>query len=747
MEWKTEERAVTDCNLSTLRTFSWQSASLSLSFSAHEDSPVKMTGLAGRGMKLQDFSAFEALPIVEILSPASGRTMNHQRLSDTQVGSHLHFVSAKTGQDEHERVLEIIQHSDVDNIDVSVVFAQEIGVSAVRCSATIHANAHFVAESVSSLYLPVPLDEGSKSVGDVTAYWADSSWAAENNWHSQKLRDGVLTDIDTVVNPRVPSNRFRLSSHSTWSTGEWLPLGMVEVPSTQAVSGGTFSMMWQVENNGPWSWEIGEGLDGLHVLAGGPNFDEHQWAAILEAGQEFQTVPVSMAVCAGTWRDAAEEMTLQRRALVAQGHRVGGAEIGAGSWSKVVYNDYMNTLFGDPTLEKEAPLIEAAGRVGADIFCVDAGWYDSNNGSWWDSVGEWEPSTNRFGAEGLAGIARRVEEAGMGLGLWLEPEVVGVKSPMARKLPDSAFFCRFGQRVADDGRYLLDLRSAQAREHLDATVDRLVREFNVKFFKFDYNSVPGIGTQVDSNTLGEGLFAHTRAYLQWVDSLRSRYPDVMIENCGSGAMRSDYAMLSRFDLQSTSDQCNPQIYAAIASGASLSVLPEQQGNWGYAQQEMDMETASFTLAAGILGRLYLSGFINRMDEQHLNLVRTAIELQREVLKKQKSLIPWWPLGLPRFNAEWQAVGLCPQTPNSQPGYMTLWNRGSDRCAEIDLPQGAELEQVFPLPHTDTAEWSLERVDSTTLRVSVPGGAVSARVFKIHYSGAHHPSVHYPNETA
>lgn len=79
-------------------------------------------------------------------------------------------------------------------------------------------------------------------------------------------------------------------------------------------------------------------------------------------------------------------------------------------------------------------------------------------------------------------------------------------------------------------------------------------------------------------------------------------------------MRADYAMLPDVSSQST-DQCDPAIYAAIAAGASMSILPEQQGNWGYAQQEMDDETAVFTLAAGIAGRLYLSGFVGRMDER------------------------------------------------------------------------------------------------------------------------------------
>ena len=59
----------------------------------------------------------------------------------------------------------------------------------------------------------------------------------------------------------------------------------------------------------------------------------------------------------------------------------------------MVFNDYMNTLMGDPTTAKLLPLIDAAAGAGAEVFCIDAGWYD-NGTSWWDSVGEWQPSTD-----------------------------------------------------------------------------------------------------------------------------------------------------------------------------------------------------------------------------------------------------------------------------------------------------------------------------------------------------------------
>lgn len=647
-----------------------------------------------------------------------------------------------------------------DGLTVVSVFEAYPGVSAVRAYTILRSPRPFPVEAVTSLNLTLPLDASGATVESSRLYWGDSAWAVENDWHCANLRDTAVRDRNLVINPGESSSRFALISASTWSTGVHQPAGIIEASGAGA-GVAAFSVMWQIEHNGAWEWEVGENDPGLHIAAFGPEYQDHHWDTALGEGNDFTSVPVSFSVAAGDWQRAVAEMTLQRRAL----RRAKAAELGREAEFEhtqglVVYNDYMNTLFGDPRLDKELPLIVGAAKVGADVFCIDAGWYDSTDGGWWDMVGEWEPSTNRFGDAGLAGLAQTIRDHGMGLGLWLEPEVIGVKSPLAATLPDEAFFTRHGVRVCDSGRYLLDFRSPAAREHVTRTVDRLISEFGAVFFKFDYNTVPGTGTDRDVESVGGGLLAHCRAYLDWLDDLRRRHPDVMIENCGSGAMRADYAQLSRLDLQSTSDQCDPLIYAAIAAGAGLTILPEQQGNWGYAQQEMDDETAVLTLATGVLGRLYLSGFINRMDESRLGLVRDAIALQRRVLAEQERLVPWWPAGLPDFNGDWLVSGLRPApvaqvtgavgaagsvgsgndgAPDAAVSYLTVWRRGGESFVDVALPESAAIRQIFPDPANashapNTAVWSVERLDSGVVRIhAAETSQPSARIFAVEMS--------------
>jgi hypothetical protein len=185
---------------------------------------------------------------------------------------------------------------------------------------------------------------------------------------------------------------------------------------------------------------------------------------------------------------------------------------------------------GDPSADVLHPLIDAAAEAGAECFVIDAGWY-ANGGDWWVGVGEWQPSNGRF-PNGINEVLDHIRRRGMVPGLWLEPEVVGINSPVALKLPDSAFLQRDGVRVSDHGRYHLDFTADATVAFLDEVLDHLVNDHGVGYFKFDYNIRADVGS--DANTAntastGHGLLLHNRAYLAWVDALRQRHPRLVLE--------------------------------------------------------------------------------------------------------------------------------------------------------------------------------------------------------------------------
>ncbi|MFD9390139.1 hypothetical protein ACFWBB_05175 [Streptomyces sp. NPDC060000] len=64
-------------------------------------------------------------------------------------------------------------------------------------------------------------------------------------------------------------------------------------------------------------------------------------------------------------------------------------------------------------------------------------------------------------------------------------------------------------------------------------------------------------------------------------SLLDRHPRLVLENCGSGGLRMDYAQLAVAQLQSTSDQQDPFRYPPIAAAAATAATPEQAAVWAY----------------------------------------------------------------------------------------------------------------------------------------------------------------------
>jgi alpha-galactosidase len=658
-------------------------------------------------------------PMVEILAVGHGRLRAANRLTGTALGAGIRVVEVKEDVDERGwPAIHVVAENPQHAIAVDCWLSSPAGADVVRAQVRVTntGTVPIVLQSVTTLALPICLS------GDPTTptpaerldlLSGTSDWLGEGRWERLPLRSAGLADLSLSAHGQGGRNGVMARSQGSWSTDGDLPVGGLIAEAGQ-------TWLWQVESSGGWRWEIGEDLDGCSLALSGPTDEDHQWQPELAPGESHSTVPVALAF--GPDLDSAvAALTAYRRAL-RRLHRDNAA-------LPVIFNDYMNTLMGDPSSERLRPLIDAAAAAGAEVFCIDAGWYDDGE-DWWDSVGEWVPSTHRF-TGGLGVLLERIRQHGMTPGLWLEPEVIGVRSPMAKRLPVEAFWQRAGERVVEAGRYHLDLRHPAARAHLDEVVDRLVTVLGVGYFKLDYNIRPGAGTDRDGVSPGVGLLGHTRAYHDWLDGVLDRHPDLILENCASGAMRMDYGLLSRMQLQSTSDQQDAFRYPAIAVAAPLSVAPEQCANWAYPQPGMDPEEAAATLVTGLAGRLYLSGHLDRMSPPELALVTAAVDAYGELRGLLATATPRWPLGLPGWEDPWLALELA----GTAGGVLHLWHRrpGTGQVA-LTFPrlrgQPLQIDTVFPtrLPPWETA-WDAATATLTVTTVATES-TLSARTFRL-----------------
>lgn len=681
----------------------WTSPRLAVELTGGEDSPMAMViGLPGRS------SLLRSLPLVEVFTSSEQRARTSETYIRSAIGERLR-LHAITSTDQP---LGLAVHIDQRDARTGLTVLSRLQVmgdaAALRISHQI-INGSDKPVVLTAVATVLGFGHDERHLEEFDLGWASSEWLAENRWRRGPLRD-TLPRLDLALHAQNGRGRFALSSTGAWSTGQFMPLGVLGDERT------TTSLAWQIESGVGWNWELGQTTDGGFLTLTGPTDREQHFAERLKPHEQFTSVPVTVALGADHADSAFQELTLARRASH-PGH-------GAAAGYPIIYNDFMNTLMGDPTTEKLLPLIDAAAESGAEYFCIDAGWF-ADQTDWWNGVGDWREAPDRF-TDGLAAVIERIHALGMRSGLWIEPEVVGVESPLAKSLPDNAFFQRFGARVLEHSRYQLDFRHPAVVSKLDATVDHLVDTYGISFLKLDYNIDPGVGTDYQAAAPGGGLLAHSRAFTHWLDALASRHPNLLIENCSSGAMRMDYAYLSRTHLQSTSDQQDFRLYPPIAASAPAAVLPEQAGNWAYPSRDMTDAETVFALAAGFAGRLYLSGFLDELRPEQRRLVREAVGTAKRWRGWIAEALPSWPLGLPKWDDAEIAVALHAQDE----GLLVLWSR-SDGSAEIHLPYEFEgFEAVFPLVQPSGSTWLVgHRQQGAGSTVVAPPG-FSAQVYRL-----------------
>ena len=615
----------------TTEPFQWTTGNLVFSFDLNAGK-LRQRRLVPSGVAMP---ATDSSSGVEVALQCSGEDSPDQGMKSAvgQPGARLLFAGRREESTGQGRRL-VLMHSDERlQLKVESVYESFDGIPVVRRYSRI---TNTGAASVGIEFLSSAMLHGLASPqnyeNELRIHVALNSWMAEGQWHS--LRP---SEMGFVENERTSWSEAQAGSIGSWSTERFLPTAMAENTHLGLI------WFWQIEHNGSWYWEVSNVsasnnyADDVYAYLGGPD-DLHSatWQQ-LKPGETFETVPVAIGCVHGGFNEAVEALTRYRRVVCEQSRK-------RNSQCPVIFNDYMNCLWGDPTEQKEMPLIAAAAKAGCEYFVIDAGWYADIKEDWSQTIGSWQPSPTRW-PRGLKFVLDQIRGNGMTPGVWLEPEVAGAKSLLAQK-PDNWFFMRHGKRVLKNSRFLLDFRNLAVRAYLDQVIARLVNEYGVGYIKMDYNVDSLQGTELNADSFGQGLLEHNRAHLAWLDNILNRYPNLTIENCGSGGGRMDYAMLRRFQIQSMTDQEDYLKLPAILVGASAAVLPEQLAVWSYPLANSDADQASFNMVTAMLCRIHQSGRLDSLSEKAWKQVAEGIRVYKEVLRKNiPEAVPFYPLGL------------------------------------------------------------------------------------------------------
>jgi alpha-galactosidase len=521
---------------------------------------------------------------------------------------------------------------------------------------------------------------------------SQNSWSAEHRWSEIGLAE-ALPDIDVELHELQSRAVINAHSTSTWTTGDAFPVVFGEE------SDGAAGFALQLEVTGPWSWQLGD-LSGM------------LWAAAFAGAATDSPIPHALAPGGSVSTPRATFAIVRRggwQQAVASLHRSNSLRRSRSQDSRapaVVFNDWMMTLRADPHEEQVRGLAVAAAEVGAEVYCIDAGWFDEQGDGWWETIGAWVPSPRRFPAT-LHSLVSEFSVRGLGAGIWVEPELVGVASEVVTSLEPHAIIHSAERPLVESGRHFLDMSEPANRRRLHGVIDDLVSRLGFTYLKLDYNN--RLDAIVDSNAHVDPSAPQrmAAAFASWLSEVRERHPALLIENCASGAMRADPVLMDIADAQSTSDQHDGLRYATIAVNAPAVMPFWQASHWTVVRPELTINEVGFALVNGMAGRLCLSGLIDRASRESRDVVRQAIAIYKSYRHSLVEASPFWPMGLARWNDAWLALGQY----HPEGTRIFVWKRSAEaESVAIDVSRGgAQLAADNPpsILFSSRDDWRLE----------------------------------------
>ncbi len=387
-------------------------------------------------------------------------------------------------------------------------------------------------------------------------------------------------------------------------------------PSSPSKTSPPASSGAQLSWAGSWQLEISRQNDDLSISGGIADREYGHWTKTLSPGESFTTPPATVACVAGTLDDLCDRLTAaQARHLKSQPaveHDL-----------PIVFNEWCTT-WGDPSHQRLVAIADRLAGSPIKYLVIDAGWYKTEGSDWSTGHGDWIPSPKLF-PEGLATTAAAIRQRGLIPGLWFEMETVGDCSA-AFSLVDMLLH-RDGIPITVRNRRFWNLQNPAAVDYLSQHVIALLRDCNFGYLKVDYNETIGFGCD-GAESPGEALRRQIDAVYKFFERIRAELPDLVIENCSSGGHRLEPGMMVRTAMSSFSDAHELPEIPLIAANLHRLMLPRQSQIWAVLHAADSPRRLDFSLAAAFLGRMCLSGEIDRLTPAQWQRVQEAMNIYR-----------------------------------------------------------------------------------------------------------------------
>lgn len=362
------------------------------------------------------------------------------------------------------------------------------------------------------------------------------------------------------------------------------------------------------------NWRIVVRPDGSNTLVRVVTLPEH-----LEPFDTINGLPIPGALYAeftGHWDNGAQPITRFVRAKLLRSLN--------DDWPWVMYNSWLDEEGTKPTAKALINTASVVADLGCELFVIDAGWF-GQVANWPKALGDWHVHRERF-PDGIEPVAEEVRRLGMKFGMWIEIECAYPDSPVGKAHPEW-FIKDRGRRASNSA--CLDFGNPEALAWATAQVDRIVTAYKLDYMKMDFNT----HVIIDSESYVNGpdpLWKHYRGLANLKKHIRMNYPDLVVEECSSGALRRDVSAAVYADTGWLCDGLENNKNLAINFGATYVFPPETCNHftaYPEASDYMDLQSC-FTIS--MLGQMGFTGHVSKWDEHTRRYAKEQVALYKKI---------------------------------------------------------------------------------------------------------------------
>ncbi len=351
----------------------------------------------------------------------------------------------------------------------------------------------------------------------------------------------------------------------------------------------------------------------------------------ISAGESFETPEAVMTYGYGGFNSMSHNM-----------HDFVNNHIVRGKWKNRVRPILLNSweaAYFNINEKKLLRLAKAGKEAGVELFVMDDGWFGERNDDT-SSLGDWTPNEKKLPG-GVKGIADKIKALGLDFGIWVEPEMVNVKSRLYEKHPE--WVVDIPEKPHSEGRNqrILDLSNTEVQDYIIEQMSNIFSSADISYVKWDMNRIFSdyYSKNLPPERQGEMAHRYVCGLYRCMRELTKRFPDILFEGCSAGGNRFDLGILCYFPQIWASDNtdalCRTQIqynysygYPLSCISAHVSASPNHQ-----TLRNMPLETRFAVAAFGNLG--YEFNLCDLPKDEFM-----AVKAQIELYKKWREVIQY-----------------------------------------------------------------------------------------------------------